>query len=156
MAIKICNKDLFDSDAQILVHQVNCQGVMGSGVAKQVKEHYPQAYRDYVTFCGDAEPSDLMGTVCWSNVSVAPPKWIANCFGQANYGDDGQQYTNYAYLRLSLMSVAGAARYNHCSVALPYKLGCARGGGDWDIVFGIIKSVFGDDVDVEICRCDKG
>lgn len=29
--------DMFASDANVFVHQVNCKGVMGSGVAKQVR-----------------------------------------------------------------------------------------------------------------------
>lgn len=36
------------------------------------------------------------------------------------------------------------------SVAIPYKLGCGLGGGDWDTVDGIIRSVFdGTDILVE-------
>ena len=30
--------DIFESGADAILHQVNCQGVMGSGIAKQVKE----------------------------------------------------------------------------------------------------------------------
>ena len=33
--------DIFLSNADAILHQVNCQGVMGSGVAKQVREKYP-------------------------------------------------------------------------------------------------------------------
>ena len=36
--IKIINGDLFDTDANIICHQVNCKGKMGSGVALQVKK----------------------------------------------------------------------------------------------------------------------
>lgn len=31
--IKTINQDMFRVDADVLVHQVNCQGIMGSGVA---------------------------------------------------------------------------------------------------------------------------
>lgn len=34
--IRIVNGDIFQSGADIIVHQVNCQGVMKSGVARQV------------------------------------------------------------------------------------------------------------------------
>ena len=37
--IKVIPGNLFDSEAQILAHQVNCKGVMGSGVAKEVNIH---------------------------------------------------------------------------------------------------------------------
>ena len=32
------NGNILDSGADIICHQVNCRGVMGSGVAKQIKE----------------------------------------------------------------------------------------------------------------------
>lgn len=47
MSIKIIDGDLFTTNAQIICHQVNCQGKMGSGVAKQVREKYPHVYEEY-------------------------------------------------------------------------------------------------------------
>lgn len=32
--MKIVDGDIFNCDADAILHQVNCQGVMGSGVAK--------------------------------------------------------------------------------------------------------------------------
>ena len=52
--IKIINGNLFDSKADFLVHQTNCQGVMGSGVAAQVAERYSHVeteYRKYLRYC---------------------------------------------------------------------------------------------------------
>lgn len=45
--IKIIDGDLFETDAKFIVHQVNCMGRMGSGVALQVKEKYPHVYEEY-------------------------------------------------------------------------------------------------------------
>lgn len=39
--------NLFESDAQILCHQCNCQGKMGSGVAAEVRLRYPHVYGSY-------------------------------------------------------------------------------------------------------------
>ena len=39
--------DVFSSGAQVIVHQVNCMGVMGSGVARIVREKYPEVYLEY-------------------------------------------------------------------------------------------------------------
>lgn len=47
MSIKIIDGNLFDSKAKIIAHQVNCQGKMNSGVAKEVRQRYPHVYRDY-------------------------------------------------------------------------------------------------------------
>ena len=52
--IKIIDGDLFTSKANFIVHQVNCQGVMGSGVAAQVVEkfsHVETEYRKYLRYC---------------------------------------------------------------------------------------------------------
>lgn len=39
--LKHIKGDIFKSNADAILHQVNCQGVMNSGVAKQVREKYP-------------------------------------------------------------------------------------------------------------------
>ena len=52
--IQIIEGNLFDSNAHIIAHQVNCQGVMGSGVAKQVKERFSSldyGHLEYVFDC---------------------------------------------------------------------------------------------------------
>ena len=49
--IKVINGDLFSSTARFIVHQVNCQGKMGSGVALQVKQKFPHVYDEYKKFC---------------------------------------------------------------------------------------------------------
>lgn len=51
MAVVIKEGNVFDSDAKIICHQVNCQGVMGSGVAKEVRERYPKVYEEYHIYC---------------------------------------------------------------------------------------------------------
>ena len=35
-------KDIFLSDSAIICHQVNCLGSMGAGIAKQMKQKYPE------------------------------------------------------------------------------------------------------------------
>ena len=43
------------------------------------------------------------------------------------------------------------------TIAIPYKIGCARGGGDWNIVYKMIEEAFADsDCEVLICESDKG
>ena len=49
--MKIIDGDIFDSNADAIVHQVNCQGVMGAGVARQVRDKYPNVYVEYRALC---------------------------------------------------------------------------------------------------------
>jgi hypothetical protein len=38
---------------------------------------------------------------------------------------------------------------------MPWMISCCRGGGNWNIVYQMIKNIF-TDVDVELWRLDKG
>lgn len=50
--------DIFDSDSDAILHQVNCQWVMESDIAKQVKDRYPAVYQHYKACCDDYEKSN--------------------------------------------------------------------------------------------------
>ena len=63
--IEIVNGNLFDSKETLIVHQVNCVGRMGSGVAKQVSDTYPHVvkeYRKYLKHC-NKKGIDPLGTI---------------------------------------------------------------------------------------------
>ena len=45
--------------------------------------------------------------------------------------------------------------FENLSIAMPYKIGCVRGGANWDKVYEIIQDVF-KDCNVELWRLDKG
>lgn len=53
--------DLLDSPAQALVNTVNCEGVMGKGIAYQFKQRYPENFKDYQRACqsGELRPGKL-------------------------------------------------------------------------------------------------
>ncbi len=93
--MKIINKkgNLFDSKATILCHQVNGMGVMGSGVAKQVKDRYPRVFEMYKKACD----SDLfkLGSCQVVAVDETKKKFVANLCGQWNFGYDNKRYTSY-------------------------------------------------------------
>ena len=133
--IPIVNGDIFESNAQIIVHQVNCQGVMGSGIAKQVKLKFPEVFAKYKTVCSNAKKSsDLLGGVL--PVRVSEHQQIANLFAQDRYGYDGNRYTDYDALQRCLDTLATIGRGK--SIAIPYMMSCARGGGDWNKVSQMI------------------
>lgn len=96
-ALKEYVGDLFDSGADILVHQTNCAGVMGAGIARQVKERYPEVFRLYKNCCLRLPQDQLIGTTLI--VQIGKHQYIANCFGQRQYGRSGR-YTEYPALLL--------------------------------------------------------
>lgn len=152
--IKIIDGNLFDSKAEIICHQCNCQGIMGSGVAAEVKKRYPHVFQSYRD---DYENGKLkLGYV---NFTMANPKqMIANMCGQDKYGYDGKQYTHYEELQECLNQVLKVALFDYDvkpTIAFPYLMSCHRGGGNWDVVYKMIEDTF-KDFDVEIWRLDKG
>lgn len=156
--IKHIKCDIFESGADVICHQVNCQGVMGSGVAKQVREKYPWVYADYKRLCNAAkdDPSRLLG---YPQAILTDIGYIVNIFAQENFGYDGKCYTNYNALKTSFILLKNEMQNKPIfhTIAIPYKIGCARGGGDWDVVYKMIEEIFGDsDCEVLICEYNGG
>ncbi len=142
--IKIVEGDLLQASEDIIGHQVNCKGVMGGGVALQIKNTYPLVYEVYKLHCNGVNPtSNLLG-----DCQIVPCKMrlVANLFGQDGYGI-GKQYTDLDALRKSLIKLKDYAQDHNNSVALPYLIGCGLGGGNWDDVYKIIDDVF---IDYEV------
>lgn len=136
------NGDLTMSYANILAHQVNAQGVMGSGVAKGIKVKYPKAYKDYLNH-HQLKQREILGEC---QIVDCDSKIVANLFGQFNYGRARDVvYTDYNALREALISLKEFAKTNNLSVAMPFKIGCGLANGDWEgVVLPMIKNVFND------------
>lgn len=153
--IKHIKCDIFESGADIICHQVNCQGVMGSGVAKQVREKYPWVYAHYKQLCRNFKhrKEDLLGMV--QGTYINEDKKILNLYTQLNYGYDGKCYTNYDALKKALEYIP--VYYHNKTIAIPYLMGCHRGGGDWNVVYKMIEEVFADfEGTVLICEYNGG
>lgn len=135
MSIKLITGDLFTTKTDIIVHGVNCKGVMGSGVAKQIKERFPSAYADYMhKYKNDGWN---LGDTQYSRTECDQPRFIVNCATQYNYGKDNEQYVNYEALSYSLANVIRFAAREKYSIAMP-KIGAGLGGGNWNIILNII------------------
>ncbi|MWV44867.1 Appr-1-p processing protein [Paenibacillus sp. HJL G12] len=139
--IKIIKGNLLDASEDIIGHQVNCQGVMGSGVAKLLRDKYSNLYPSYKQFCNNYDPHDLLGKC---HIVKTGDKYISNLFGQLNYGRRKLRYTDYEALKESLTTLKNEAQKRGLSVALPFNIGCGLANGDWDVVKGIIEETFCD------------
>lgn len=138
--------NLLDAPQICIAHQVNCQGVMGSGVAKAIKEKYPKAYEFYKGYCEIKSSKELLGTSQEVHCEIGK-RTVINLFGQEFYGYDGCCYTSYVALTTALDSafkfiVRENNYYNDpLEIAVPYKMGCDRGGGDWKVVSKILEEL---------------
>ena len=150
MSIKNKNGDVLQADVNIIVHQVNCMGVMGSGIAKQIRTQYPKVFEEYSEKCRKMKNYRrlMLGDVLYTE--IAPQKYIASVFGQLSQGWVGQ-YTDINALRMGLMNIKMYAEQNNYSIAIPYGIGCGRGGADWNEISKLIEDTFSD-MDVEIWK----
>jgi len=151
--IKHVKGDLLDfygrGEIDVLGHVCNCQRLMGSGVALQIKNKYPYAYQAYVEF--DTIHGLDLGTVSWG---VDGDKAIANLHAQDNYGR-GRRFIDYEAFYKCLEDVKGMMLLNeHKKIGFPYRIGSDRAGGDFRIVLAMIEVVF-EDMDVLIVEWDK-
>ncbi|RHS64535.1 hypothetical protein DW955_03270 [Ruminococcus sp. AM45-9BH] len=165
--IKIIEGNIVNAKTDFIIHQVNCQGVMGSGVAKALRDYDEGIYTHYRKFCEFCkfEPEELLGT-CDAYLLKDRGQIVLSLFAQNKYGYDGKQYTDIEAFRDGLRYISqhfgvwreknGLEGKDLCrtSVALPYKIGCVRGGADWEVVYKIIEEEL-KDYDVELWRLDE-
>ena len=143
------NIDIVKQPVDALCHQANCFTTMGSGVAKRIREVYPEAYEvDCTTVKGDIKK---LGT--FSCVRTHDGKTVYNVYSQYTFGMEKRQ-TNYEAIYSGLSAVKSDMLVKNLkTLAIPRNMGCVLGGGDWRIVDKMIDVIFEDDaIDVYICN----
>lgn len=125
-------------EVNAVLHCCNCRGVMGSGVALQIKNKFPEAYNSYKKY--EAERTLKLGTIsmaCFQN------GFIYNLHAQKDYGV-GTRQVNYEALYECLELVKHDLKMNNfCGViGVPCKMASDRAGGNWKIVECMIREVF--------------
>lgn len=115
-----------------LMHGCNAQGVMGSGIAKVIKETWPYAFEAY------NKEHQLTGLDLGRVIPAIPEESgkpiILNAITQQFYGKDGKRYASYEAIRSCFMQADYyMGLYNSAYLVMP-KIGCGLGGCNWDIV----------------------
>ena len=134
--------DLFDEGIfKYIAHQVNCQGVMGSGIAKQIKKRYPMIFEGYQDFI-EVQENDTIGLASIDYVDDG--RYVIQLYGQRDYGK-GDRHTNYSALASALVNavsqISGPSYTNPIYIGIPYKMSCGLGGGDWSIVTLLLEDL---------------
>ena len=93
-----------EKEYTIFCHQVNCAGVMGTGIAKQIKETYPEVFKEYKEECNES----MLGKCQYVKCSDA------SCLNKLK-----------SKLRISSKDI---------KVGFPCYIGCGAAGGDWAVV----------------------
>lgn len=131
---QIIDVDIFSMTEGIICHQVNCQGKMGRGIALDIKKKFPIVFNKYKLQCAHGHLKIGMVYI----VQVAEKLFIGNLAGQDRYGLD-KRYTDYDAVRTCLQKIKKWSVDRKLAVYIPYKMGCNNAGGDWDVVYDIIK-----------------
>lgn len=143
--MEIINGNILDVTEGIIVHQVNCKGVMGAGLAKQIRNKYPEVYRSYVSIIKNSTEDELLGYA--QPVSVNNTLSVLNLFGQIGYGTSKVQ-TDYKAFEYALSRFSDTYNYikdkhnNNIPIYFPYGIGCGLAGGDWNIISKLIDKYF--------------
>jgi len=133
--------DLLKSRAIALVNAVNCQGVMGKGIAYQFKENFPKNYDIYRDAC--KKGSFKIGSILIVNEQK---KLIINFPSKDNW----KKKSKYEYIAIGLENLRSEIiERNISSIAIP-PLGCGNGGLEWGVVESMIIKTLGDLESVEI------
>ena len=141
--IKLEHSDITAVKHGLIVHQVNTQGAMGSGVALAIRNKWPEVYDKYIA----DYKAELLNLGCVSFVEVGENLYVANLAGQKYCGAYPElqkfgRYTSYDGLANGLEEVQRFAVNNFVEQVHFPMIGCGLGGGDWRIVESIIQGVF--------------
>lgn len=74
MTIKVIKGNIWNTKCDVLVNTVNCQGVMGAGIALEAKLRYPEMYQRYKEFC----QKGLLEVGKLDLYKKSEPYWILN------------------------------------------------------------------------------
>lgn len=135
--------NLLDNHCNVIAHGCNCMNTMNSGVARAIRERYPEAYEaDCQTVGGN---KSKLGTFSKALVDNRA-RMVYNLYQQYGYGRD-RVYLDYAALEVALKAMRedllSLGIFHTCKIGMP-KIGAGLAGGDWQMVSNIIDTVFDD------------
>jgi hypothetical protein len=137
--MEFINGNITDITFGIICHQVNCQGVMGAGVALAIRNKWPVVYTVYHEAYGTNYLR--LGRVIF--VMIDSGLIVANLCGQNRYGRKGI-FTEYDALHKAIHYISEVKRKIDKKMDIPIPvyfpngMGCRLAGGDWNIVIKII------------------
>lgn len=127
-----------DGIFNVIIHGCNCFHTMGAGIAKEIKDRYPEAYviDTNTTKYGDPEK---LGDYSWIRTTCERTEnsfIIINAYTQFRPGRN----VDYDAIRSVFRSVHENFLYSS-KIGFP-KIGCGIAGGNWRIVSQIIDDIF--------------
>ncbi len=135
----------------VIVHGCNCFCTMGAGIAKTIKQKFPEAYKeDLRTEKGD---KSKLGDISWVTVNKSGVELtIVNAYTQYDYRGKGVK-VDYEAIRSAFRKI----RNNFSGQRIGYPaIGAGLARGDWQIISKIInEELEGEDHTYVIFRNDQ-
>jgi O-acetyl-ADP-ribose deacetylase (regulator of RNase III) len=118
----------------VIVHGANCQCVMGAGIAKSIRQTFPEAYdADLVTAKGDRAK---MGAISFATVERNDHEiTVVNAYTQFHYRGKGP-HVDYDATRTAMREVR--RRFSGRRIGYP-RIGAGLAGGDWTRIAAIVN-----------------
>ncbi len=138
---------LFPNGINVIAQSCNAQGAMNSGLAKAIRDKWPEVFNDYKT------TYDHEGLAMGSLVVTTLPdgKKIVSAITQRFYRKDPADKTrfmDYEALYVALETLRDALEHGMREgrgpyvLGLPYLLSADRAGGAWQIIEPMIQFIF--------------
>jgi O-acetyl-ADP-ribose deacetylase (regulator of RNase III) len=118
----------------VIVHGANCFNTMGGGIARQIKDHFPDAWlADQHSVWGDTDKLGCYTIGNWHDLV------IVNAYTQygMNKGKDMKDLFEYDSFKTILNKLA--VRYPNKSFGFPM-IGMGLAGGDSEKIMALLKS----------------
>lgn len=136
--------DILTVERGIIVHGCNTLGAMGSGLALQIKQKWPECFEAYYAHLQERRHIDgheLLGDII--PYQVKDGLWVVNALTQLTYGrDSDRRYVNYAAVQKAFKLIGAFAwehrEHNLLVVNYP-QIGAGLGNGDWGLIHEIIN-----------------
>lgn len=125
--MKYIKQDITTVERGVIIHGVNCLGVMGSGVALALRNAFPIIFEQ---FSGMPTGKDMLGTTHIIGVKQ-PDLYVANCYTQVNFGSENIRYADLDSVKKCVTDCYEFAAIHDLPVCSA-KIASLRGGLDWD------------------------
>lgn len=131
--------DLMEADEIAIAHGCNTQGLMGAGVARLVRDKYPDVYEAYKESCNSGVFQVGTAQAVWADPTNHGDRLVYNLGTQRFPGPDATVWGVF----LSFANMAENAYWRKITtIAIP-RIGCGIGALDWvsDVEPAIEKAI---------------
>lgn len=130
MSLEVITGNILDIEDGLICHFCNVEGVMGAGLAKQIKEKYPRVFTEY------KRANRTLGSYIIARAGLT--LWVCNLVTQDLKGKG----TNYYAVLRAFESLELELRGSWTQLYFPEMVGCGLGKGNPDAIHAMIEYFF--------------